>query len=155
MLFEKSKLIRDAGIDRTLFRDSLGEISQMCDITLIGHSATPMEINTYIGTQQMENVEWLLAKQRANAAIWKNRLSDEASVKIIDHIHSNPNFWVFGILADNKVEMIQEMRSRGFYASGVHINNNIYSVFGESDVLPGVDYFNRHFVALPSGWWVQ
>lgn len=154
-LFEKSKLIRDAGIDRTRFRDSLGEISTSCDITLVGHSATPMEINSYIGTQQMENLNQLLEKQRSNAELWKNTFSSDSSVRLINQENSNPNFWVFGILADNKVEMIKEMRSKGFYASGVHINNNIYSVFGKSEALPGVDYFSSHFVAVPCGWWFK
>jgi dTDP-4-amino-4,6-dideoxygalactose transaminase len=155
-LFEKSKLIRDAGIDRTRFRDDLGEISAKCDITLIGHSATPMEINTYIGTQQMQNVDTLFSTQRENAELWKHYFASDQSVKLIDTKNSNPNFWVFGILADNKIEMIRDIRSKGFYASGVHINNNIYSVFGKNEIdLPGVDYFSNHFVAVPSGWWVQ
>ncbi|MCX8523528.1 DegT/DnrJ/EryC1/StrS family aminotransferase [Chryseobacterium formosus] len=154
-LFEKSKLIRDAGIDRTQFRDNLGEISPNCDITMIGHSATPMEINTYIGTQQMENVDSLLSTQRENAKLWKQWYASNLNGKPIENHNSNPNFWVFGILAEDKIEMIKEMRSKGYYASGVHINNNIYSVFGKSDFLPGVEYFSNHFVAVPSGWWVD
>lgn len=154
-LFEKSKLIRDAGIDRTRFRDNLGEISANCDITLIGHSATPMEINTYIGTQQMKHVHHLLEQQRTNAARWRNYFSNDSSVNLVTCNHSNPNFWVFGILAEDKIKMMKEMRSKGYYASGVHINNNIYSVFGKSEVLPGVEYFNNHFIAMPCGWWFK
>ena len=44
----------------------------------------------------------------------------------------------------------------GYYASGVHINNNIYSVFdGINECLPGTVEFNRKFVALPCGWWMS
>ena len=43
----------------------------------------------------------------------------------------------------------------GYYASGVHINNNIYSVFGKQDTLPGVQEFYDTFVALPCGWWMD
>lgn len=154
-LFEKCKLIRDAGIDRAHFRDSLGEINPNCDIQFVGHSATPMEINTYIGTQQMLKVENLLSKQRENAVLWKKHLSSDLSVKLIDYQNSNPNFWVFGFLADNKIDIIKYIRSKGFYASGVHINNNIYSVFGKSEALSGVEYFSNHFVAVPCGWWLN
>lgn len=154
-LFEKSKLIRDAGIDRSRFRDELGEINPECDITLVGHSATPMEINSYIGIQQMQNVETLLFKQRENARLWEKYFSDE-SIKLLGNTYSNPNYWIFGILADNKIKMIKAIRENGFYASGVHINNNIYSVFGKNKIrLSGVEYFNKHFIALPSGWWVK
>lgn len=154
-LFEKSKLIRDAGINRKHFRDSLGEISVNCDIELVGHSATPMEINTYIGTKQMENVDFLLARQRENAEVWRNWLSSESLLEIITVDCSIPNYWVFGLLADNKREMIKIMRDKGFYASGVHINNNIYSVFGKYNFLPGVESFSQRFLAVPSGWWVD
>ena len=68
---------------------------------------------------------------------------------------TNPNYWVFGTLAKNKRETILRFREKGWYASGVHINNNIYSIFGQQEHLPGVEQFYSCFVALPCGWWVQ
>jgi dTDP-4-amino-4,6-dideoxygalactose transaminase len=152
-LYEKSKLIRDAGIDRKLFRDSFGEISADCDIKLVAHSATPMELNTYIGTQQMDNVDRLIEKQRKNAAIWDEKLINNAAINPIITADVFPNYWVYGALAKNKAETIKQFREAGFYASGVHINNNIYSVFNSKINLKGVNEFMNHFVALPCGWW--
>ena len=43
----------------------------------------------------------------------------------------------------------------GYYASGVHLNNNNYSVFGDRTDLKGVTQFYKSFVALPSGWWFE
>ncbi len=63
-MYDKSLLIRDAGIDRSRFRDELGEINPDCDISMVGHSATMDEVSSYIGVQQMENVSWILNKQR-------------------------------------------------------------------------------------------
>jgi hypothetical protein len=48
-----------------------------------------------------------------------------------------------------------QFREMGYYASGVHLNNNKYSVFGEQEYLPGVEKFNSEFVAIPCGWWVN
>lgn len=152
-LFEKSKLIRDAGIDRNRFRDSLGEISIDCDIELVAHSATPMELNSYIGTQQMSNVDCLIEKQRNNAAIWDEKLIKNHDIRPISSPDVNPNYWVYGTLAKNKIETIIQYRKEGFYASGVHINNNMYSVFNNKISLQGVNEFMNHFVALPCGWW--
>ena len=45
------------------------------------------------------------------------------------------------------------MRENGFYATSVHINNNIYSIFDNKTNLSGVNEFMSHFVALPCGWW--
>lgn len=63
-LYEKSLRIRDCGIDRTIFRDDIGEISPKCDITEIGYSATMSNVNGYIGMVQMRYVDELLDMQR-------------------------------------------------------------------------------------------
>lgn len=154
-LYKKSLLVRDAGIDRSRFRDELGEINPDCDITMIGHSATMDEVSSYIGTQQMKNVSWILEKQRENAKRWDRVDLSQYGLKPIAKLESNPNFWVYGTLAENKREAILALRDKGFYASGVHINNNRYSVFRDQSLLPGVEKFNDSFVALPSGWWVN
>ncbi len=154
-LFEKSKLIRDAGIDRTRFRDCLGEINPNCDIQLVGHSATPMELNTYIGIQQMQNVNHLIEKQRSNAMVWDEKLSNSPKIKPLSFLNGNPNYWVYGILAKDKIDTIKHFREKGFYASGVHINNNIYSVFNNKISLSGVNEFMNRFIALPCGWWFE
>jgi len=154
-LYDKSLLVRDAGIDRSRFRDELGEINPECDITMIGHSATMDEVSSYIGIQQMENVSWILNKQRENAESWNKIDLAQYGLRPIANLQSNPNYWVYGALAKNKREAILELREKGYYASGVHINNNRYSVFGAKSILPGVDKFYDSFIALPSGWWVK
>lgn len=154
-LFEKSLRIRDCGIDRSKFRDDIGEISLHCDISEIGYSATMSNVNGYIGLRQMEHIDELLSIQRKNASILKERLSSDGDIKAINADGSNPNYWVFGVLAREKRKTILKYRNKGLSASGVHINNNIYSVFGNKAELPGVTEFYNHFVALPSGWWVD
>lgn len=152
-LVSKAKLIRDAGIDRTIFRDELGEISSKCDISLVGHSATPMELNTYIGVQQMNHVDDLLSRQHANALRWDGIFLNDEKTRPIKNKDAEPNYWVYGVLVQNKRDFIINFREKGFYASGVHINNNRYSVFQDTKVLKGVNEFMNSFVALPCGWW--
>lgn len=154
-LYNMSLLVRDAGIDRSRFRDEQGEINPDCDITMVGHSATMDEVSSYIGIQQMENVGWVLKKQRENANYWNTINLDQFGMKPVRNDHSNPNFWVYGTLTADKRRTIELFRSKGIYASGVHIKNNIYSVFKDKSSLEGVDEFNNKFVALPSGWWIN
>lgn len=154
-IYQKAILIRDAGIDRSKFRDENGEIDSACDISLPGFSATPSELLSYIGIQQMKHVEILIEKQRKNALKWNSLLIGNKDLKPIINKDTLPNFWVFGMLVDQKKIRIKEFRNYGFYASGVHIRNDIYSVFPDKNSLPGVDYFNEHFMALPSGWWLN
>ena len=152
--YKKALRIRDCGIDRAIFRDDIGEISPACDISEIGYSAVMSNVNAYIGFEQMKVAESLLKKQRENAKKWAERLKNDSSAELIRTGESMPNYWVLGILADNKREAILRFREEGFYASGVHINNNVYSVFGDMRELAGVNEFYSRFVALPCGWWI-
>lgn len=156
-LYEKAILIRDYGIDRKKFRDSNGEISALCDITLQGYGATMGEVNSYIGLKQMKELPELLQKQKDNADWWLEEVGKNTkNIKPVQLVESTePNYWVFGVLCDNKSEALQEFRSRGWYASGVHINNNIYSIFKDSSILKGVNEFMDKFLALPCGWWIN
>ena len=152
--YKKALRVRDSGIDRAKFRDNIGEISPECDISEIGYSAVMSNVNAYIGFEQMKIADELLKKQRENAQKWIKRLSQNDSVELVEAGDSTPNYWVFAVLADNKKETILSFREQGFYASGVHINNNIYSVFGDMRELDGVSEFYSKFVALPCGWWL-
>lgn len=155
-VYEKARLIRDCGIDRTKFRDDIGEINPACDISLVGYSATMSDVNGYIGCRQMERVDRLIARQRECAARWEKEIAEEKEIVSLKNGDALPNYWVYGVLSDNKREDILRFRAQGYYASGVHFPNNRYSVFGKQDIdLPGVEEFYRRFMALPCGWWMQ
>ena len=155
-LYKKSLLIRDCGIDRARFRDSLGEINADCDISMIGYSATMSNVNGYIGLKQMESIDKQLSSHRNQAEKWRLFFEEQSTYVPLYRDNCNPNYWVYGLLVDDKVETIKKFREMGYYASGVHIRNDIYSVFGKQDVeLSGVEKFYSAFVALPCGWWMQ
>ncbi len=154
-LYSKARLVRDCGIDRSIFRDEIGEINKNCDITLRGHSATISNVNSYLGICQMDHLDVLLNSQRNAADYWMETLKYDKGIDIIGREDIAPNYWVFGTLTDKKREKIEEYRQKGWYASGVHTNNSIYSVFGNKPMLPGVEEFDSRFMALPSGWWVE
>lgn len=154
--YERSLLARDSGIDRTNFRDSMGEINPNCDINMIGYSATMSNVNGYIGVMQMDCVDALLQKQRQQALKWDEYFHNQKKYSPIGHPNSLPNYWLYGIRAPDKNAAIKEFRSMGYYASGVHIRNDTYSIFGKQDVeLKGVDEFCNSFVGLPCGWWIK
>lgn len=155
-LFEKGLLIRDCGIDRVRFRDELGEISSDCDISLVGYSATMSNVNGYIGLKQMDKIIELIGAHRKQAEKWRFFFEGQSMYFPIYREACNPNYWVYGLLVPDKKEAIKEFRRMGYYASGVHIRNDIYSAFGKQEVvLPGVDEFYKSFVALPCGWWME
>ncbi len=154
-LYQKAFLVRDSGIDRTKFRDEMGEISIKCDISLIGHNATPNEIQSYVGVQQMNVVAKILDKHRNNASKWDKFFMDKEDLQRINARTDLPNYWVYGVFVPDKVKYLNFFREMGFYASGVHFNNNAYSIFGNQSEMHGVYEFYNKFLALPNGWWVE
>jgi dTDP-4-amino-4,6-dideoxygalactose transaminase len=155
-LYDMALLIRDYGIDRLKFRTADGEINPDCDITLEGYGGLMSEVNSFIGTKQMLEIEVLLNIQAKNALEWKNELQNSTDVKSLQiNNKTNPNYWVFGTLSENSKETIAYFKSRGYNATGVHINNNIYSVFNNKMNLEGVNKFKQQFVAIPCGWWIK
>lgn len=155
-LYEKAILSRDYGINRTNFRLPNGEINPNCDIAIEGFGATMSEVNSYVGLKQMEVIAALIKKQIDNAVFWNDYFKNYKDVMpLIINQNVNPNYWVYGVLANDKETFIKEMRTKGFYATGVHINNNIYSVFKNDASLKGVNEFMMKYVAIPCGWWFQ
>lgn len=104
----------------------------------------------------MEKIHQLLSHQRENGQVWAinmvEKYSEATSLKKVSG--SMPNYWVYGMLVPDKTKYINSFREQGYFASGVHLNNNEYSVFNNKAALPGVKDFYNKFIALPSGWWV-
>ncbi len=154
-LFKKAVIIRDLGIDRSIFRDANGEISATCDISIPSVNATPSDVNGYIGCCQMEIIDDLLNKQVNNAKNWEKKLFDMPS--LIDFVRlkdTEPNYWVYGILSNNKEADMKMFKKWGYACSAVHLPNTYYSVFGKQEMPNGVAEFYNKFIALPSGWWM-
>lgn len=152
--YKKCTLISDCGIDRTIFRNKIGEINDLCDISLNGYDAKMNNINSYIGIKQMEHIDDILKKQRQNGLKLEYLFSQEK----IDTLSSNnglANYWVFGLFCKNKNKNIEELKKNNIYASGVHYNLSKYSSFPSSEKLLGVESFMDKFIAIPSGWWVD
>lgn len=155
-LYEKAVRVRDLGVDRTTFRDSMGEINPLSDVPMHGYGVTMNEVSSYIGYCQMAVLPELFEYQRANAIVWSKKIAAQyPNLRLLNTDNREPSYWVFGVLSDDKIETLNCFRELGFYASGVHIPNTYYSVFGSRGHFPGVEQFHNQFIALPSGWWVN
>lgn len=150
----RAKRIRDLGVDRSTFRDSRGEINPLSDVPMKGYGVTLNEICSYVGYRQINELDNLLNRQKQNGLSWHQKL-ENSSHKPLDTTDIEPSYWVFGLLAKDKVSAIEEFKTQGWNASGVHVPNTLYSVFGSGEYLPGVSEFSKNFLAIPSGWWVR
>lgn len=152
ILHEKALLMRDYGIRRNIFRDQDGEISKECDIYMKGYGATMSDLNSYIGCMAMQDMVNLLEKQKNQAKKWDEYFGIERVT--LEREEMEPNYWVYGLVREDKLNFLRNMKSQGYYASGVHLPNSFYSVFGNQGSLPNVEMFNEKFVAIPCGWWM-
>jgi dTDP-4-amino-4,6-dideoxygalactose transaminase len=156
LLFKKALLIRDFGINRSSFRDNLGEISAASNIESIGYNAVMNEISGYIGVKVLEQTAELIQKQRINASQWDNNFISQSGVQLLKRQDILPNYWIYSFLTNNRDSVLEKFRSKGFYASKVHIRNDHYSCFGKFDsTLIGTDEFSKKELCIPSGWWVN
>lgn len=157
-LYRGIKLARDFGIDRELFRDSLGEIDRECDVKISALDHKQNEINSRIGLDSLKSFRIILSRQQENNQAWRQVLNTlEMNIDMLNPLEKTiPNYWVQGMLANDLHDAILHFRSKGFYASKVHLRNDHYTLFKNSKrSLPGVENFTNKFFALPSGWWVN
>lgn len=156
-LMTEARKARDLGVDRKIFRTASGEISRECDISSIGYSGLMNEINAYVAYQQMPKLDQLLAIQEQNALKWAEFVEDNnLACRPLNLVEgTKPNYWVYGLLSDERDKCIDYFKELGYAASRVHLNNNLYSVFNSYKQLKGVNEFYKQFFAIPSGWWVS
>lgn len=151
--YQSALRMRDFGINRSNFRDSLGEISSKSDIISIGYNAIMNELNAYIGFKNMQKTPELIAKQCVNASFLNNQLI-EADFPLQAQPNTKPNYWVYSLFSLNQQEAITKYRNLGLYASKVHLRNDYYSCFGKfNDTLLGAKEFAGKQLSIPSGWW--
>lgn len=155
--YSKAKLLRDYGIDRTLFRKKNGELSKSYSPKFYGLGGKLSELHSYAGTVNISNITKLLKLQRKNAKFWNSNLKrifsefDITDLKISEK--ENPNYWVYGTLVGKKTEFIEHIKSLKLTGSGVHIPVNNYALYRQNSDTPGAIKFDEKFVAIPSGWW--
>jgi dTDP-4-amino-4,6-dideoxygalactose transaminase len=156
LAFEKSKLLRDYGIDRKLFRLPNGEINPYYDISISGYAATISDVNAYIGITNLKDIHLILNRAKKAARFWEKVLkSNNINHTLFHNPNSEYNYWVFSFKTDYKEKVFNFFRSKGIYCSSVHLPNNNYSVFGEKYIYTNVSKIFDSFIALPTFWWFE
>jgi perosamine synthetase len=154
--YERGRAWRRYGIPSTGFRDTLGEISSACDITVPGSHNYMSRLAGALGSLQMASLPGIVEACRANGAFYDAALDGVAGVqRLTQGVGTVPSYWVYCLLAENRDALLRKLRERGVYASMVHLRNDAYSCFGgrPGDV-PAVEDFARRQICIPSGWWV-
>ena len=154
-LYNRAYLIRDAGINRKTFRNSLGEIDLSSDIYLPGISATLDELRSYIGIKQFEVLDDLIKIGQSNLKHVHKLIERFNEIEVILDLDNISNGWIIPIKSAKKTKIIKELKNLGVLSSGVHGNISYYSIYGNKLIMTNAVKFLESFLAIPSGWWIE
>ena len=153
-LLEQARLMKWFGLDRT--KSDMLRCGQ--DPPFWGYKFQMNDIAATIGLANLENVCWVVRKTRSHAQRYNRQLQDCKSVKVIpfDRERGRSGHWLYTCFVEDVRHFSNYMKENGIIASKVHDRNDIKSIFPKSKLdLPGVDYFDKHHVCIPVGWWLS
>jgi dTDP-4-amino-4,6-dideoxygalactose transaminase len=154
--YEKIRWLKRYGIHQPSFRDNDGEINPASDIPVTGWNSYLNNVAATIGVRQMDHLNEIVAKHRANGLFYDNALADIPGITLLKKTADSMSaYWVYTFLTQNRNTLLVRLRQAGVYASRVHLRNDLYSCFNaHKELLPGVDYFSAHCLSIPCGYWV-
>ncbi len=145
-IYKKAKLMRWFGLDR----ENAASMRCLQDPPIWGYKFQSNDIAASIGLANIGYLGWLLAKVKDNADKYDEVLNVERNG---DRVSGN---WLYTILVKNADDFINRMKEVGIECNQVHSRNDTKTVFKEFKTdLPGVDYFDKHHVCIPVGWWLK
>lgn len=153
-LYEKAKLIRWYGIDRTK-KGRESRIEQ--DIQNWGYKFHMNDVAATIGIEQMKFIEKILKKHRGNAQYYNENLKNVSGVQLLeptpDSISSN---WIYTMKVKNRDAFQEKMAKKGIMTSQVHRRNDTHPVVKKfKKKLPNLDKFEKEMISIPVGWWLS
>ena len=143
---KRARLLRWFGFDRT---SSLDFRCQQ-NLSEIGYKYHLNDIAAVIGLANLPLATTAVNRHIVNAAYYDGCLG-------LDH-SSNRSPWLYGLTLGNRDEFIRQAAGRGIACSQVHTRNDGHDGMRAASFaiksLPGVDFFSRHQVNIPVGWWL-
>lgn len=157
-LYERCKLLRWYGIDRDKRNYGGKDFRLENDIVEYGYKFHMNDINATIGIYNLPHMNYILVKNRKNAAYFDEHLKNVDGIQLMTN---NPKcrsaYWLYSmrILNGKKLEFMEKMKEAGIMISQVHNRNDINSCVNDYlEILPNLDILEKELVCIPVGWWL-
>jgi perosamine synthetase len=113
-----------------------------------------------IGLKMLKRVDERLAFHRSLAMWYDELLAGTPGLRQCRRPASSlPNFWLYTVLVEQRERFLTKLHSSGIHAAIPHRRNDrLLAPWNRKDAsydLPGVDSFDRDYVCLPIGPWVN
>jgi dTDP-4-amino-4,6-dideoxygalactose transaminase len=152
--YHRGKLLRWYGIDR-----SSPKVAFRCedDIPEWGYKFHMNDVNATIGIEQLKYIGETLAKHRANAAYFRQKLAGVPGVTLMDEKPDRKSsYWIFTIKVDRRDDFMRRMQEKGIAVSRVHERNDKHScVAAFKRPLPQLEELLNSIICIPVGWWLS
>lgn len=127
------------------------------DITEVGYKYAMNNVNATIGSVQMRYLEDNIAKFISNGKYYDEALKDIPGVELVTYNkNTEASYWLYTMKVENRDAFCKMMEENGIMASQLHHRSDTHSIFNESKrELPNMEYWDKHFVHIPCGWWVS
>lgn len=159
--FERAKRLKWFGIDREASKDAKGEWKgQRWEVNIeeAGYKYHMNNVSAAIGLSQIDHIPFIVGQHYANGMIYNDLFMGNPLVTPLYCSGGTPAYWVYTVLLDkdlNRDNILEQLNRAGIGAGVVHIPNHNYTCFDKSKTeLPETEYFSKHQISLPCGWWL-
>ena len=155
------KKIKDARLARKLrwfgiSRDYIGNKWKQ-DIKVSGYKFHLNNLASIIGIEQLKTIKKKIKQHKLNGKYLDANIKNP-KIKLIRRLkNSESAYWIYSILVDNKNKFKKFINKKGIRCDEVSFRNDKYTIFKKykRSPLPGTDYFDKHMINIPVGWWIN
>lgn len=149
---KKAKLLRWFGLNRNYKGNKW-----LQDIKYSGYKFHLNNIASRIGCAQMKYLNKIINAHRKNGKFYDDNINNNKIIKIKRIPNAISSYWLYSILVDNKKKFKKYLLKNSIACDEISFRNDRYSIFKKfrRKNLVGVNYFSKHMVNIPVGWWLK
>jgi len=125
------------------------------DITESGYKFHMNNINACIGIEQMKYIDGLIDKHIANGKYYDENINNPNIKTLTRDDNSTSGYWIYTILVQDRKKFKKYLEQNGISSDVAHVRNDQYTCFKQFKTKnPSLDYFDKHQLNIPVGWWL-
>lgn len=151
--YKRAKLLRWFGLDR----DAGASFRCIQDIRESGFKYQANDIAAAIGLANFPYMQNNVKRHKEIAQYYLDNLKDCDGIEFFETPdEAESSYWLFTIKVQRRKDFIKYMESCGIATSPVHARCDKHSSVKEyKSLLPGMDYLEELYCAIPCGWWMK
>ena len=152
--YDRAKRLRWFGIDREKKVQNdwkcFSSNREICmDMEEAGYKFHMNDVAATVGLVGLKHSDEALQYRKEIADIYTNKLMSLPKSKICECICGG-SYWLYGILTENRDELIYKLKENGIETDTIHLRNDIFSVFGgKRNDLPNMDWIESRYLYIP------